>query len=208
MGIFFRQGESKEWDMKKAKVHSVLGQLSIVEGKNESAIGEYLAAVEIHKKYLDPSDQFSERELANAYYEVGLAYRAGDDYLKAGEFFEKAKNILTSCLETVKASGNADEIKELEQIILDVAGYVDDAQTSYKDSQLKKAMEAKEQKQATPEKAKSDDENREPAHDITIRKATKRPADDIHEDPKKPKFEEPTSDVVTEAAEVAAEPVA
>uniref|UniRef100_A0A914PCH0 Tetratricopeptide SHNi-TPR domain-containing protein n=1 Tax=Panagrolaimus davidi TaxID=227884 RepID=A0A914PCH0_9BILA len=187
---------SKEWDLKKAKVLSVLGQLSIADDKYENAIADLQTALEITQKHEN------DRYVASAHYELGLAYRTNDDYLKASECMKKAKDILVARYESLKAGGDNEEVKDLEEIIKDVSSAFEDCQGSYRDSEKKKALKEKEDaKQISPEKPK---ENLEPASDITsnIRKG-KRPAEveAEKEESKKPKVEEEPA----AAAEIPAE---
>uniref|UniRef100_A0AC34EZ35 Tetratricopeptide SHNi-TPR domain-containing protein n=1 Tax=Panagrolaimus sp. ES5 TaxID=591445 RepID=A0AC34EZ35_9BILA len=192
-----KQGESKEWDLKKAQVCSVLGQLLLTEDKYEEAIGDLQTALDITQKHLDEND----RLVASSYYELGVAYRSNDDYLRAAELMKKAKDILTACFEKVKAAGDTEEMKDLEEVIKDVTSAYEDCQGSHQDSERKKAEQVKEEvKQISPEKPK---ENLEPAADITsnIRKG-KRPAQVEPEEAKKAKVEEEP------AAEIPADPVA
>ena len=196
-----KHGESKEWDLKKATVLSVLGQLSITDDKYENAIADLQTALEINQKHLGEND----RIVASSHYELGVAYRSNDDYLKASECMKKAKDILVARLESLKAAGDSEELKDLEEVIKDVTSAYEDCQSSYKDSEKKKALQEKEVKQISPEKPK---ENLEPAADITsnIRKG-KRPAEveePEKEESKKAKVEgEPTA-----ATEIPADPVA
>uniref|UniRef100_A0AC35F3A8 Tetratricopeptide SHNi-TPR domain-containing protein n=1 Tax=Panagrolaimus sp. PS1159 TaxID=55785 RepID=A0AC35F3A8_9BILA len=176
---------SKEWDLKMANVLSVLGQLSIADDKYENAIADLQTALEIAQKHQN------DRYVASAHYELGVAYRINDDYLKASECMKKAKDILVARYESLKAGGDNEEVKDLEEIIKDVSSAFEDCQGSYKDSEKKKALKEKEDaKQISPEKPK---ENLEPASDITsnIRKG-KRPAEvqAEKEESKKAKVEE------------------
>jgi tetratricopeptide (TPR) repeat protein len=194
-----KQGESKEWDLKKAKVLSVLAELSLTEDKFENAINDLKNALEINQKYLDSND----RIIASSFYELGVAYRNMNDYLTAAEFMSKSKAILIACYEKVKAAGDTEESKDLEECVKDVTTALEDCQSSYKDDQRKKALEEKEVKQISPEKPK---ENQEPIADITsnIRKG-KRPAEDTPEEAKKAKVEE---EAVTPTVEtIPADPV-
>uniref|UniRef100_A0A914CI51 Tetratricopeptide SHNi-TPR domain-containing protein n=1 Tax=Acrobeloides nanus TaxID=290746 RepID=A0A914CI51_9BILA len=177
-----QQGDSKEWELKKADVFATLANCSIEESNFNGAIEDLNQCLAIQQKHLDANDRF----IAATYFEIGRAYKLNDCYDLAAENFRSAERIVTARiaiitekLDKAEESEKAkleEELIDLKDLLPDLQEKINDAKDSALEKDVKQqvAVELPETKKATFEDAETLAAN--PAADITnlVRKSTKR----------------------------------
>ncbi|XP_023246571.1 protein HGV2 [Copidosoma floridanum] len=131
--IIQKRAESAERTKFLAETHRLLGEVALESGHQVGAIGDLSTCLDL----MQTIDKITSRQLAEVYYQLGLAYSLGNEYNSSIEHFEKALkhlderiDYLKSLKETPKDADPSfsaeEEIKEIEDLIPEIKEKIDD----------------------------------------------------------------------------------
>ncbi|KAJ2430415.1 hypothetical protein GGF41_001009, partial [Coemansia sp. RSA 2531] len=137
--------------LKYAETLMLLGDVSMESENFGQAVKDFSEALEVKMQYLDDSN----RELAELYYKLALAYEYNQDTSKALELMNDVERILGNRLKIVQASDKDEDVAEAESladVLADVASKIEEWKSPQKPVDIN-AMTPEES--AMAEKAKA-----------------------------------------------------
>ncbi|KAJ2880874.1 hypothetical protein H4R27_004459 [Coemansia aciculifera] len=137
--------------LKYAETLMLLGDVSMESENFGQAVKDFSEALEVKMQYLDDSN----RELAELYYKLALAYEYNQDTGKALELMNDVERILGNRLKIVEASDKDEDVAEAEslgEVLADVASKIEEWKSPQKPVDIN-AMTPEES--AMAEKAKA-----------------------------------------------------
>lgn len=109
---------------RKSDAFFALGEFLTVAEEFEQAISEFEKALHVRQEIYKPSD----RRIAEVLYMMGLTYANNDDFTKASEYFERAKNVLENTIEDREKDLSKEEIKHNQELVSKLKGEVEELQ--------------------------------------------------------------------------------
>lgn len=174
--VFKRSVDQPEKKLKYAETLQKLGEISIEWENNQTAIEHLDECLSLRKEVLPEDD----RLIAETYYHLGLAYSFSNQWNHANDCFQGAIQVIENRIENQKkiiSSTSSDqtqiitkaerEIEQLEALLPEMRGKIEDSQDQM--DNVRKALEAEaiERLKEQQEAAKSQQVKEKPVTDIS-----------------------------------------